>query len=177
MFKKTVIHKNTAAKISALACLILGAALFILSGSGLVAIPALGQLISILLIGASIYIGASFLLRVYTYSIEPNIHITDDDDKRGQFDFIIYDEKGKKNIKVCHVEMSDVCFIRVITSENKKQVGEERKGMKRYTYDTRFAANRQIEVRAKIEDEDYSIIVTYDEELLAALKSLTEVKE
>ena len=177
MFKKTVIHKNTAAKISALTCLILGAALFILSGRGLVAIPALAQTISILLIGAAIYIGAAFLLRVYTYSIEPNIHITDDEDKRGQFDFIIYDEKGRKSIKVCHVEMSDVSFVRIITPENKKQVTDERKNMKRYTYDTRFAANRQLEVRAKISDEDYSIIVTYDEELLAALEKFTAVKK
>ena len=177
MFKKTVIHKNTAAKITALSCLILGAALFILSGNGFVAIPVLAQLISILLIGTSIYIAAVFLLRVYTYSIEPNIHITEDDDRRSQFDFIIYDEKGKRNIKVCHIEMTDIIFVRVITPENKKKVGEERKNMKRYTYDTRFAANRQIEVMANIENEDYSIIVTYDEELLAALKELTEFKE
>ena len=177
MYKKTVIHKNTAAKITALSCLILGGALFILSGNGFVAIPALGQLISILLIGVSIYVGAAFLLRVYTYSIEPNIHITEDDDRRSQFDFIIYDEKGKKRIKVCHVEMTDVIFVRVITPENKKKVGEERKNMKRYTYDTKFAAGRQIEVMANIENEDYSIIVTYDEELLEAFKELTDIKE
>ena len=170
MFKKTVIYKNISAKISALLCLISGVALFILSGNGYVAIPALAQVLSIILISASIYIASAFLLRVYTYSIEPNTHIVADDDPSAQYDFIITDEKGKRSIKVCHIEMTDIISLKVITPENKKQISAERKLMKRYTYDTRFAASKQIEVRAKIDGEDYSVIITYDEDIISAFK-------
>lgn len=170
MFKKTVIYKNTAAKISALLCLISGVALFLLAGNGYVAIPALAQVLSIALIAASIYIATVFLLRVYTYSIEPNTHIVADDDLSAQYDFIITDEKGKRSIKVCHIEMTDVISLKVITPESRKQISEERKAMKRYTYDTRFAASKQLEVRARIDGEDYSVIITYDEEIIAAFK-------
>lgn len=157
-------HKNRAAKISALLCLICGAALVILAGSGYVAIPAVAQLISIVLISASIYIAVAYLLREYTYSVEPNTHITDD--PSGQYDFIITEAKAKKQVKVCHIEMSDIMSARTIDQKNKKQILSERKNMKRYTYDTRFAASRQIEVRANIDGEDYSIIISFDEEML-----------
>lgn len=169
MFKKIIKHKNTAGKISALLCLIVGAALFILAGNGLVAIPALAQLISICLLGASIYIASAFLLREYTYAIEGNMHIVEDDDISKQYDLIVTEAKGKRQIKVCHIEMSDIKKVRIITPENKKAVKSERKDAKRYTYDTQFAPNRQIEIKAEIDHEDYSIILSYDEEFLAAL--------
>ena len=66
--------------------------------------------------------------------------------------------------------MNDVTLINVIDPKNRKTIMSERKNMKRYTYDTRFAASRQIEIRATIDDEEYSIIVSYDAELLDALK-------
>ena len=79
MFKKAIKHKNTAAKISALLCLICGAALFILAGNGMVSISVLAQAISIILIVAAIYIASAYLLREYTYSIEPNTKIGEDE--------------------------------------------------------------------------------------------------
>ncbi len=170
MFKKVIRHKNNAAKISTGLCLASGAGLYILAGSGLVAIPLLAQAVSILLLSASIYIAVAFLLREYTYSVDPNTHIVEDDDLSKQYDLIVTEAKGKKQVKVCHIEMSDVSFVREITPDNKKTVMAERKNMKRYTYDTRFAPNRQIEIRANIDGEDYSIILSYDEEFLAVLQ-------
>ena len=46
----------------------------------------------------------------------------------------------------------------------------ERKNMKRYTYNTEFAASRMIEVQASLDDENFSILVSYDEELLRVLQ-------
>ena len=168
MFKKVIKHKNTSAKISALLCLICGAALFILAGNGMVAIPVLAQVISIILIVSAIYIASAYLLREYTYSIEPNTQF--DEDSKSQYDFIITERKSNKQVKVCHIGMNDVTLINVIDPKNRKTIMSERKNMKRYTYDTRFAASRQIEIRATIDDEEYSIIVSYDAELLDALK-------
>lgn len=170
MFKKAIKHKNTAAKISALLCLICGAALFILAGNGLVAIPVIAQAISIILIVVAIYIASAYLLREYTYSVEPNTRF--DEDTKNQYDFIITERKSNKQVKVCHIEMSDVTLINVIDPKNRKRIMSERKDMKRYTYDTRFAASMQIEIRATIDDEEYSIIVSYDAELLDVLKNL-----
>jgi hypothetical protein len=170
MFRKIIKHKNTAGKISALLCLILGAALFILSGSGYVAVPALAQAISIGLLVAAIYIASVFLLREYTYAIEPNIHVVEDNDLSKQYDLIVTELKGRRQVKVCHIEMSDVKEIRIITPENKKTVKAERKGAKCYTYDTRFAPNLQVEIKADIDGEDYSIILSYDEDFIAALR-------
>lgn len=175
MFKKTIKHKNTAGKISALLCLILGAALFILSGSGYVAIPTLAQIISIILLAASIYIATAYLLREYTYSIEPNTHIVEDDDLSGQFDLIITELKGRRLVKVCHIEMKDVKEIRIITPDNKKTVKSQRKGANCYTYNTQFAPSRQLEIKAEIDREDYSLILSYDEEFITALRRFKQI--
>lgn len=172
MFKKPIKHKNTSAKISALLCLICGAALFILAGNGLVAIPVIAQAISIILIVAAIYIASAYLLREYTYSIEPNTRGNEDEEAKSQYDFIITERKSNKQVKVCHIEMNDVTLINVIDPKNRKKIRSERKNMKRYTYDTRFAASRQIEIRATIDEEEYSITVSYDDELLDAFKKL-----
>lgn len=170
MFKKVIKHKNTSAKISALLCLICGAALFILAGNGMIAIPVLAQAVSIILIVAAIYIASAYLLREYTYSLEPNTLF--DEDVKNQYDFIITERKSNKQVKVCHIEMNDITLINVIDPKNRKKIMSERKDMKRYAYDTRFAASRQIEIRATIDDEEYSIIVSYDDELIEAFKKL-----
>lgn len=173
LFKKTMKHKNTAGKITAALCFASGVALLLLSNGGLIAIPALAQVLAIILLTASIYVAVAFLLREYTFSVEPNKHIADDDKLSEQFDFIITEAKGKRVIKVCHIEMSEVKLIRVIDPSNKKQVQAERKNMKRFTYDTKFAASRQIEIVADIDREDYSIIISYDEELLRVFQNVT----
>ena len=56
--------------------------------------------------------------------------------------------------------------------EDRKEAEKERKAMKRYLYDCDYSPERFIELRASLEGEDYSIYVTYDEELLRVLQSL-----
>lgn len=170
MFKKTIRHKNNAAKTTVGLCLASGGALYILASSGFVAIPMLAQFLSIAFFAASIYIASVFLLREYTYAIEPNTHIVEDDDLSGQYDLIVTELKGKRQVKVCHIEMSDVKEVRIMTPENKKTVKTERKGAKCFTYNTQFAPNKQIEIKALIDGEDYSVILSYDEEFLAVLR-------
>jgi hypothetical protein len=149
----------------------MGAALLFIS-NGNIAYPVLAQVLAILLLTFSVYVAIAFLLREYTYSIEPNKHIVKDDSMSEQYDFIITEAKGKRNVKVCHIEISDIKFIRVVDPTNRKQIKSERKNMKRFTYDTDFAASRQIELVAEIDGEEYSIIFSYDEELLRVFKNI-----
>lgn len=176
LYQKAIKHKNTFGKISAAILLVLGIALLLISNGGNIAYPALCQALAIILIAASIYIAVAFLLREYTYKIDPNTHISKNDDMSEQFDFIITEAKGKRNVKVCHIEICDIRSIRVVDPKNRKQVQSERKNMKRFTYDSNFTANRQIEIVANIDGEDYSIIISYDNDLLITFKNFSKIK-
>ena len=170
IYQKKIHPKNTAAKITSALCLLCGAALLILAQSGYIAIPILAQLLGLVLLIASIYIASSYLLRNYTYSVQTNNREGDDLTLAELYDFVVYENKGKKSIKVCHIEMQDVTNIVKITSESKKD--GEIKDAKRFIYNTQFAANQKIEILANISGEDYSITVTYDEELFSVLQKI-----
>ena len=170
IYRKKIHPKNTAAKISALLFLLSGAFLLTVAKITNVA-PALFQLVAICFITASIYIASAYLLREYTFELANNfkkdaIHTSE------MYDFIIMEQKGKRSVKVCHLEMSDVTEINEITPTNAKQINAARKNKKKYTYNTQFAASRKIEVCAEINGDQLSIIVTYDEELLRTMKAI-----
>ncbi len=170
IYKKKIQPKNTAAKITSALCLLCGAALLILAQAGYIAIPILAQMLGIILWVASIYIASSYLLRNYTYSVQINSIEDDDLTLAERYDLVIYENRGKKSVKVCHVEMRDVTNIIKITPQSKKN--GKNKDVKRFIYNTQFAANQKIEILAKISGEDYSIIVTYDEELFSVLQKI-----
>lgn len=164
-------HKNTAGKITALLCLIGGGFLFILANGSLILFPALAQTIGLILIAASIYIAVAYLLRQYTFSVEANDNFSNDEsDFSDQYSFRITEAKGKRNIKVVDVQMSEIVSCRTVAPTNRKLVRAERKQMKRFTYDTCFAPSRQIEIVAEIDGESYSILVSYDPDLLKAFE-------
>ena len=175
LYKKTARPKNTVGKISALLSLVCGAALFILASGNHIALPSIAQVIGVILIGASIYIATSYLLREYTFSVCPGKKFDDEDSSYSEkYDFIITEKKNNRDIKVCHISMSDVTKVRVLDPENKKKIAEERKNMKRFTYDSEFASSRKIEVQAIIDDEEYSILVSYCDELLKILNEFSK---
>lgn len=167
LYKKTAKPKNTAGKITALLCLLSGAALFILAGNLPDLFPSLIQVAGVILIGISIFIASSYLLREYTFSVTPGKDFSNEEsDYSDRFDFIVTERKYNRDVKVCHFGMSDVTSVRVVDPKNKKAISAERKNMRRYTYNTEFAASRHIEVRAQLDGEEFSIFITYDEELL-----------
>jgi len=170
IYQKKIQPKNTAAKITSALCLLCGAALLILAQAGYIAIPILAQMLGIILWVASIYIASSYLLRNYTYSVEINSRARSNLTISELYDFVVYENKGKKIVKVCHVEMRDVTNIIKTTPESKKN--GENKDVKRFIYNTQFAANQKIEILARISGEDYSITVTYDEELFSVLQKI-----
>ena len=164
IYKNTPKPKNTYAKILAAASLLLGAALFILANVNIIEKPALLQLFGIIFFTVSIYVASLFLLRQYTFSIDINTQSESD-----ELDFIITERKGNRDITVCRIGLDDIVLAREVNTQNKKQVNDERKKMKRYTYDTSFIAPCRIELVCKLDEEELSILVTYDEQLLAAL--------
>ncbi len=163
MYRSTPKYKNTAAKITALVCLLSGGALFCFANAGIIVLPSIAQLLGIILITAAIYIASVYLLRAYTFIIAEN--------NEDCYDFIITEKKGRRDIKVVHFAISDITSVREVTPSNKHQIEAERKNKKRYTYNTLFAANRFIEICASLDDEEYSVFVAYDEKLLAIFRS------
>ena len=170
LYIKTIKTKNTAGKITALLSLLCGAALFILAGGGHIAMPAVAQTAGIILLTLSIYVATAYLLREYTYKIQFNNKVGENLDMPDKYDFVIIEKKSNREIKVCHVGMNEIDSFRIVDKNNKKQVRNERREMKRYTYNSEYAPSRYIEICATIDDEKYSILITYDEDLLKTLK-------
>ncbi|MBQ8409330.1 MAG: hypothetical protein IJY39_10770 [Clostridia bacterium] len=175
LYKKTIKPKNTAGKITSLLCLLCGAALFILASGNYIMFPSIAQVAGVILIGIAIYVASAYLLREYTFSVTQSEKFDSEDASYAEkFDFIITEKKNNRDIKVCHFGMNDVTGVRAVDPENKKQVQEERKDMKRFTYNTEYAAARYIELQASLDDEQYSILVSYDEDLLRVLNGFFE---
>ncbi|MBE6684607.1 MAG: hypothetical protein E7592_03010 [Ruminococcaceae bacterium] len=172
IYQKKIQPKNISAKITSALCLVCGAALLILAQAGYIAIPILAQLLGLVLWVAAVYIASAYLLRDYTYSVQANSKVGENDTLSEIYDFIVYENKGKKSVKVCHIELKDITLVRKITPESKKNSTNEQKNIKRFVYNTQFAASQKIEILANISSEDYSVTVTYDEELLSVLQKI-----
>lgn len=166
MYKNCPSPKNTYAKIAALACLLLGLSLLAFASLELVDYPALPQTLGIFSLTASVYIATGFLLRRYTFSVEQNPQ-----GEVGELDFCIIENKGRREITVCRIGVDEIVSLREVNKDNKKTVSEERRSMKRYTYDVDFIPKRRIEIVSKYDDEYFSILVTYDEDLINAIKA------
>lgn len=177
LYKKTIQPKNRAGKITALLCLLCGGATFVLA-NGFFPYPAVAQSIGVILICVSVYIATAYLLREYTFSVTQSNNFSDEDSSFSEkFDFIIFEKKNNRDIKVCHFGIKDLTLVREVNPKNKKEISTQRKNMKRYTYNTEFAASRMIEVQAKLDDENFSILVSYDEELLRVLQGFFQEGE
>ncbi len=169
LYRKTITPKNRFGKISALLCLLCGAALFILANGSFIPLPAIAQLVGIILFTASIYIASVYLLKQFTFAVERNSNEDEELSERKKYDFIITEKKGIKDMKVCHIGLCDIQSVRIVDVKNRKSVRAQRKKMRRFAYNTEFAAGREIEIIALIDEELYSIFVTYDEELFELL--------
>ena len=169
LYKNTVIPKNTAAKITSLSCIISGLFLWIVSAYA--PLPSVFQSIAVILFAAAIYIASAYLLRIYSYEIAYNYKENETEDA-SLHDFIIYERKNNKFVKVCHIELSDVISVREVNPKNIKEVKAQRKNMKRYTYNTQFASSRKIEIVANIEGEELSVLTYFDPELLNTVQQI-----
>ena len=170
LYKKIIQPKNTAAKVTSLLTLLSGLFLWIASNG--IPLPVIPQSCAVILFAVSIYVATAYLLREYSYEIAANYKEGEETDKKYFYDLIITEHKGKRLIKVCHIELSDVTAVKEINPKNVKKAKAERKKMSRYAYNTQFAASRKIEIQASVSGESISVLLTYDEELIAALQEL-----
>ncbi len=175
LYNKRFKPKNRAGKTVALVCYFGGGALFLLSGSSYIKYAAWIQLAAIVLFCAAIYVTAIYLLREYTVAVEPRrgkgYEDEDEDlppaDPRAVRDLLVYEHRGKRTLKVCHLSMAELTGVTVVNKENRKQVkaGRKDKKLRKYTYDSEFLPPMQLEVRAIYEDEEFSLLLPYDREL------------
>ena len=168
LYKKIITPKNTAAKVTSLLTLLSGLFLWIAASS--IPLPVIPQSCAFILFAVSIYVATAYLLREYSYEIAYN-YKEDEENNKYRHDLIVTEHKGKRLIKVCHIELSDVTAVKEINPKNAKECKTQRKKMSRYTYNTQFAASRKIEVQATVSGEEISVLLTFDEELLSALRS------
>lgn len=178
MYKKTPEPKNKAAKASALLTIICGAFLFVFASSGAIPYPVIAQTCGIVFLTFSIYVASVYLLKRYTFIVD-DFGLTDSE--TDDYDFVITERRGKREIKVCHVSLKDIAFAREVNAKNKKEVTSDRKNKKRFTYDTQLWAARRIEIAIAYTDngtdESISMLITYDDELLKVLSNLgVEIK-
>ena len=156
MFSKTPKTKNGGAKIISLCCLIVGAFLFVVAGTGKIVLPLLAQILSILLFTASIYIASCYLLREYAFSVEKsNI------EGEPVPDFVIYEKRGKRSITVCRLGIDEITHVEKVDKNNVKDVRTQRKSMRRYRYNVQFAEGCFTEIRT---NDNISVFFTFDEE-------------
>lgn len=166
MFKKTPKINNRAAKISAIITLAAGALIFIIANGG-IPMPWIAQTLGVAFVAYSIYVAAVYLLREHTFIVEEN----ERDEENETYLFKINERKGKREMTVVRVRLDEIQFVRVVDKQNKKVVAEERKSKKRFTYDAQFMAQKRLEFDILCEGESISVLTTYDDELVALLKS------
>ena len=169
MYKNTPVPKNTAAKIYALVSLLGGAFLFLSTNLWNYSMPWLPQLIGVILLVFAIYIASAYLLRRYTFSIEESGGEVKGEDG---FSFRITELRYNRQMTLCLVNVSDIRLCRIVTPENRKRVKEEAQNKKRFTYDTAFAAPKQLELQMHVDDEEISMIITYDPDLVGVMNKL-----
>lgn len=171
MFKKIIETNNKGAKISALVALIGGVISFIISTGENILYEWVLQAISIVFFTYAVYIAACRIFVRYMIIIESMSGEAEDGE--GAYDFLVYQlgpqRNGKSEVKVCHVSIKHIDFVRVVDAENKREVARDRRGKDKYTYDAQFAAQRHLEVSITNGGEVASIFLTYDEEVLNAL--------
>lgn len=169
MYKNTPVPKNTAAKIYALVSLLGGAFLFISTNFWNYSMPWLPQLIGVILLVFAVYIASAYLLRRYTFSIEESGGEVEGEDG---FSFRITELRYNRQMTLCLVNVSDIKLCRTVTPENRKKVKEEAQNKKRFTYDTAFATPKQLELQMHVDDEEISMIITYDPDLVGVMNKL-----
>ena len=167
LYNKDFIHQNRDAKIIALACLLFGALFYGFGNSRLFPMPLIFQLVGVLLIVWSVYIATRFLLRQYRVAIVKREDIDGEDD--AQYDIIVYEKKGKREPKVCHIGLDSIESVMVVSRESAKTGKKENSDGFRFIYDTRFTYKERIEIVANTGDYRSVIYLAYDKELMDAL--------
>lgn len=170
-YSKTFTHQNREAKIIALACLLFGALFYGFGNSSQIPMPIIFQLVGVALIVWSVYMATRFLLKQYAVAVVEDQAA--DDTAPHRFDLIVYERKGKREPKVCHISLSSITTITVISKESYKTEQKEKIDGFRYIYDTNFAWKKRIKIIADTGDYQSMIYLSYDEGLFKILSENT----
>lgn len=167
LYDKTFKHQNREAKIIALTSLLFGGLFYGFGNSRLFPMPVLFQAAGLSLIVYSVFVATAYLLKEYRVSLEKN------DKKEGEikelYDLIVYERKGKREPKVCHIGLNTIKSVKIVTKESLKASKKEKLDGFRYIYDNRFLWKERIEIVAKTGDYTSVIYLSVDPSLLQLL--------
>ena len=167
LYNKTFIHQNREAKITALACLLFGGLFYGFGNTDIFPAPVIFQLVGVILIVCSVYLATAYILKQYSVSISKN------DNRDGNtcelYDLIVRERKGKREPKVCHIELDTIISVKIVTKKDLKKTKSEKLNGFRYIYDTKYAWKERIEITALTGDYQSVIYLSYDDKLFEIL--------
>lgn len=164
MYKKTLKNVNRNAKLIMWLLFAGGVFLFLFAGRENFPYPAFAQTLSVVMLCIAVYIATAYVLKEYTVEVYfPN---STGSDMAKKPDLAIYEQRGKRRITVCLISLSEVEYIEILTDENKKEIREKVKNMKRYRYNTFFCQRKFIHI---VTNDGISVSCTYDDGLYCEL--------
>ena len=167
IYNKIFKHHNREARILALACLLFGGLFYGSSNLDAFPMPLILQVIGLALIIYSVFLATTYLLREYRVEISENDTNTDASEK--DYDLMVFEQKGKRSSKTCHIALHSIRSVKIVTKESLKATRHEKLDGFRYIYDSRFLWSERIEIVADTGDYQSVIYLAADQELYKLL--------
>ena len=126
-------------------------------------LPALFQLVSLLLLTAAISVLIRYLMRNYTYAVQ-------ECDRGGDIpDFVITEQYGKRLTVVCRVSVTEVEAAMPVTEENRLQIKEMTKGKRVFSYISEINPRDLYLITVRMENETVYLKIVADKTLISVL--------
>lgn len=163
MYSYTPKLKKQREKLLSGALFALGIAVFLPTLYPKTPLPALFQLVSLLLLTASLSIFIRYLMRDYTYAVEKSEKETDFPD------LVITERYGKRLTVVCRVSVDEIETATPINAQNRKTLKETLKGKRLFTYVAEMQPRNLFLLKVRMDDEIFYLKVVADRELISIL--------
>ena len=173
MYEYTPNRKKGREIITSLLLLGFGVVVYYVSLIPKVPYPVLFQIITVMLAAVAVLIVGKFVLRSYTYRVEPR----ERDDDPNAHDFVIIEHYGRRSTVVCRIGTEQIRNLVRPSKANRNELARQMKGRKIYRYTAEFAPPDLCVVEANADpNEDAEVIclkICADNSLLSLLQSFS----
>ncbi len=128
--------------------------------------PVLFQLGTVLCCTAALMFVVRYLVRNYTYSVEPS------DLNNGSYDLVVTEQYGKRLRVVCRIAVAQITALTPITPENRKAVSAMLRKKRFFTYVSELAPVGLCVLQVCTEDEICYLKINTDERLKQLLSPI-----
>lgn len=163
MYSYTPKLKKQREKLSSGALFALGLAAFLPTLYPKTPLPALFQLVSLLLLTASLSVFIRYVMRDYTYAVERNEQGSDIPD------FVITERYGKRLTVVCRVSVKEVETAVPVIEQNREDIKAMVKGKRLFTYIAERRPNHLYLLKVRMDGEVFYLKIVADDRLISLL--------